>query len=217
MADRSQEGQSSRALPFAHIGQDSCMWVYTGRGEAIPTRELQRYPLPLGHDSSMWFGEDLVSQEDTRSMGEPDLSERTGRIAITKKMKSSKKASAAAGWHPGGATPFGYRRRFDPIDGRAVLVKDKREASIVVKIFRAYIKTASLEKVRRQLDAAGITNTNGKGWSRSSLAFLLSNRTYTGQVKYCGEGHVGRHEAIVTEELFEAAKQIRMKKCKRRR
>jgi ABC-type transport system substrate-binding protein len=165
----------------------------------------------------MWLDERHVTPEEVRKAQEIPVSGTIDRTTIAKNIRIGKKTSAQAGWHQGGATPFGYRRRFDPVEGRAVLVKDSKEASIVAEIFRAYVKTASLEKARILLHDAGLRNSDGKGWSRSSLAFLLSNETYTGIVKYGGEGHVGRHEAIVSGELFEAAKQIRTKKYKRRR
>ncbi|MDQ7780657.1 MAG: recombinase family protein, partial [Planctomycetota bacterium] len=166
----------------------------------------------VGRDSCMWVDE-AIQHERPQSRTYPMAS--SARDPKTTKIYFGKKTSAEAGWHQGGVTPFGYRRRFDPHEGHTVLVREEQEAATVRWIFEEYVSSGSIDKVRNRLEAEGKRNADGRSWSRSSIAFMLSNETYTGVVKFAGEGHAGKHEPIVPQALFEAARNRRIEGRKR--
>ena len=85
---------------------------------------------------------------------------------------------------------------------------------MVRTIFPKYLELGSMGALLAELDRQGIkTKINGRRDGRKSggirfgvgsLAHLLKNRFYIGEVTYRGEVHRGEHEPILTRDLFEA-------------
>jgi site-specific DNA recombinase len=85
---------------------------------------------------------------------------------------------------------------------------------VVRTIFARYLELGSMGALLTELDRQGIrTKVNGRrdGCSSGgirfgvgSLAHLLKNRFYIGEITYRGEVHHGEHEPILTRDLFEA-------------
>src|SRR5207244_4109823 len=108
----------------------------------------------------------------------------------------------------GGPVPLGYRC----IDKKLVVVPEEAEA--VRTIFTRYLALGSLAILIEDLDRRGIrTKANGRTDGRQrggirfgvgTLAYLLKNRFYIGEVVYRGEVHRGEHEPILDRDLFEA-------------
>jgi len=104
--------------------------------------------------------------------------------------------------------PLGYRC----VDRKLVVVTS--EAETVRTIFTRYLELGSLSALVTELDRRGIrTKVNSRRDSRvrggirfgvGSLAHLLKNRFYIGEVVYRGEVYRGEHEAILERTLFEA-------------
>jgi hypothetical protein len=121
--------------------------------------------------------------------------------------------------------PLGYRC----VDKKLVVVP--READTVRTIFTRYLELGSVGALVAELDRRGIrTKVNGRIDGRvrggirfgvGSLAHLLKNRFYIGEVVYRGEVHCGEHAPILDRDLFEAvqaklaanavARQVRLK------
>jgi site-specific DNA recombinase len=97
--------------------------------------------------------------------------------------------------------PLGYRC----IDKKLVVVPEEAEA--VRTIFARYLELGSMGALLTELDRQGIrTKVNGRrdgcrsGGIRfgvGSLAHLLKNRFYLGEVTYRGEVHRGEHAPIL--------------------
>ena len=88
------------------------------------------------------------------------------------------------------------------------------EAEVVRTIFTRYLELGSMGALIAELDRQGIrTKVNGRRDGRrsggirfgvGSLAHLLKNRFYIGEVTYRGEVHRGEHEPILGRDVFEA-------------
>ena len=88
------------------------------------------------------------------------------------------------------------------------------EAETVRTIFARYLELGSMGALLAELDRQGIrTKLNGRRDGRrsggirfgvGSLAHLLKNRFYLGEVTYRGEVHRGEHEPILCRDVFEA-------------
>jgi len=77
------------------------------------------------------------------------------------------------------------------------------EAETVQRIFRDYLKRGgSIYVVEKALAAEGLTTRSGKRWSRTSLAWLLKNRTYAGYVSFGEICALGRHAPLVAAIAF---------------
>jgi len=117
-------------------------------------------------------------------------------------------ASKRKGIWAGGPVPLGYR-----CTGKKPVIVPE-EAETVRLIFTRYRELGSLGALIAELDRRGIRTKGScladgrvRGHIRfgaGSLAYLLKNRFYIGEVVYRGEVHRGEHEPIVGRTLFEA-------------
>jgi len=130
------------------------------------------------------------------------------REVIGERVRDKIAASKRRGIWVGGPVPLGYR----VIDKKLVVVPEEAEA--VRTIFTRYLELGSMRPLIEDLDrrgirtkANGLTNGSVRGGIRfgvGSLAHLLKNRFYIGEVVYRGAIHHGEHEPILERELFEA-------------
>ena len=96
-------------------------------------------------------------------------------------------------WMGGKRIPFGYD--YDPIQG--ILVPNK-DADTVRKIYDLYIQGYSAQKIA---DIVGL--------KYEKLAVqILTRKTNYGIIEYNGEEYQGRHEGIISKEIYDKAMQI---------
>ena len=136
------------------------------------------------------------------------------REVIGERVRDKIAASKRKGLWVGGPVPLGYRC----IDKKLEVVPEEAEA--VRTIFTRYLELGSIGALLAELDRRGIrTKVNGRrdggrsGGIRfgvGSLAHLLKNRFYIGEIIYRGEVHHGEHEPILTRDLFEAVQAKRV-------
>jgi site-specific DNA recombinase len=130
------------------------------------------------------------------------------REVIGERVRDKIAAFKRKGLWVGGPVPLGYRCR----DKKLAIVPAEAEA--VRTIFTLYLELGSIGGLLAELDRRGIrTKVNGRRDGRlsggirfgvGSLAHLLKNRFYIGEVIYRGEVHRGEHEPILNRDLFEA-------------
>lgn len=116
-------------------------------------------------------------------------------------------ARAKAGlYHGGGKIPIGYNY----VDGR--LVVNPYEAEQVQKIYDWYLGGASLKTISDRLHEAGYTNKYSSYNSWTCVRNILENETYLGRLHFGDVLVENAHEAIITQEQFDTAQVIRMKR-----
>ena len=116
------------------------------------------------------------------------------------------------------------------LNGQLTINSD--EAAVVLWIFERYLHGDSLGKIASALEAKSILSPTGKTkWNREALNKLLSNEKYTGRVllqKTVSTGttqirndglmdrylYTGSHEAIISDEMFQAAQQKKLSRAK---
>lgn len=116
-------------------------------------------------------------------------------------------ASKKKGMWMGGMVPLGYDCR----DRR--LVVNSSEAETVRNMFRQYLRLGSVTKLKAYLDEKMICSKirtrssgpsyGGAAYSRGALHQILNNHIYLGKIVHRGEFHVGQHEAIIPQKLWE--------------
>ena len=131
------------------------------------------------------------------------------REVIGERVRDKIAASKRKGIWAGGPVPLGYYRC---INKKPII--DPEEAETVRLIFTRYLGLGSLRALMEELDGRGIRTkasclADGRlrgqiRFGAGSLAYLLKNRFYIGEIVYRGEVHPGEHEPIVGRDLFEA-------------
>ncbi|MCD8378386.1 MAG: recombinase family protein [Candidatus Gastranaerophilales bacterium] len=100
-----------------------------------------------------------------------------------------------------GQVPYGYKK----LDKNTTVI-DEEKAPFVRRAFELYASGMSLEKVRWQLKNEGfIYQPSNKVISHGQLGKLLKNISYIGELNFRGVIYKGKHEPIISDELFEQA------------
>lgn len=126
-------------------------------------------------------------------------------VNLSENTKRGKYENALKKKSNGGVTPIGYKR----IDGSLVI--DEEKAPIIRFIFQNYIDGISYANIiKKARERYGIK------LSMSGLKLILQNEVYTGKYiynTYDGETFIyeDNHEAIVSRETYEKAKEKRLK------
>ena len=112
------------------------------------------------------------------------------------------------------------------------LAMNPEEAQVVCWIFEQYLAGNSLGKIAAGLEGQGIPSSTGRPrWNREAIDKLHSNEKYTGRVllqKTVSTGAVqiendglmerylytDAHEAIISDEIFMAVRQEKLKRAK---
>lgn len=166
---------------------------------------------------------------------ERELKRGNDYLEYTKKILSrGRLLSVSQGNYIGSVPPYGYDKAFI-LDGKRkcpTLVENPEQADVVRMIFELYVnKDMRRASICNYLDDMGIKPPKGIHWSPAALKDMLENVHYIGKVKWnwrktvtvvedseiiktrpkarMGEFLIyeGRHKAIISEELFEAAQE----------
>jgi DNA invertase Pin-like site-specific DNA recombinase len=119
-------------------------------------------------------------------------------------------ASKAKGMWMGGMPPLGY----DAVDRKLVI--NPAEAESVRLIFSLYLDLGSARLVADELEARGVRSKSwttrkgravgGVALSRGAVFHILQSEVYRGKIAHKGQTHDGQHEAIISQDIFDAAK-----------
>ncbi len=114
-----------------------------------------------------------------------------------------------------GRARIGYLNKRDTSEGRniGIVVFDEERAPFVKLAFELYATGAwSLESLQDELTHRGLQTRGGRHpggpISTSKLAKLLRDPYYIGYVTYKGEVFVGRHEPLISLELFDRVQTV---------
>lgn len=134
------------------------------------------------------------------------------RENIGERVRLGKERKAKEGYTTaGGVVSYGYQRK----KGEKVQTINPKEAEIVRRIFDMYVRdNMSLTSIATTLNKENITKNHGKMWNTGTIITLLKNCNYMGYVRYCKDSPEryfeaqGRHEAIISEELYRQAQML---------
>ena len=136
------------------------------------------------------------------------------REIISERTRDKIAATRRKGQWTGGVPLLGYDR-----DPRAAKLKvNPKEAARVRAIFELYLQRRSLEttarelarrrwRSKRRLNPQG-NRCGGRPFSRGSLQRLLTNVTYTGQVRYQNHLYPGEQPAIVAPDIWQRVQEL---------
>jgi DNA invertase Pin-like site-specific DNA recombinase len=134
------------------------------------------------------------------------------REVVSERTRDKKGAARRKGKWMGGTPPLGY-----DVDGQKRLQVNEAEAAQVREIFALFVSTGSLEETREEIARRGWrrkrwrtrqgTEKGGRAFDRGSLAGLLRNVAYRGQVQHKGKVYGGEQAAIVEAEMWKQAQE----------
>ena len=114
-----------------------------------------------------------------------------------------------------GRAPLGYQNVRELFEGREVrtVALDPERAPFVRQAFELYATgDYTIERLTETLADRGLRSRPGKHpaglVARSKINAVLQNRYYLGFVTYKGEEFPGRHEPLVTQELFDRVQKV---------
>lgn len=159
---------------------------------------------------------DFVSMQESFDTSSPFGKAMIGLLAVFAQLEREqikertwmgRVARAKTGLHHGGGhIPIGY----DYSGGK--LIVNPYEAEQVRKIYEWYLAGASLKAITDRLQDEGYTNKYSSYNSWTSVRNILENETYIGRLHFGDVIVDAAHEAIITEEQFNAAQILRGKR-----
>lgn len=180
---------------------------------------------------------DLANESDEQFTDMKFMFSRYELKTITKRLQAGRFASIKEGKYVGGIRPYGYEKtKLKGVKG-FTLTPVPDEAKIVQMIFNIYLNgSLGFRGIANYLNELGVPAKDPtKEWTHSGIASIIQNPVYAGQVrrhqtkivKTIEDGKVvkkqvwtpdqsevfdGLHEPIVSEEIWNTAQNIRIKK-----
>lgn len=186
-----------------------------------------------------------LRDEDSREKFERELKKGNEYLEYYKKIQAAGTLlSVSKGNYVGNVPPYGYKK-ISVMDGKRkcpTLAIKEDEAEVVRMMFDMYVnQNMGCTNICSKFDDMGIKPPRGKYWSTATMTRMLENIHYIGKVKWnhrktitiVEDGEIkktrpvskvgeyliyeGKHDAIIDEELFNAAqakkgKNVRVKK-----
>ncbi|MBT8224108.1 MAG: recombinase family protein [Dactylosporangium sp.] len=127
------------------------------------------------------------------------------RETIIDRVINGMRAKAAKGKWPGGTRPYGYHVDRDTHR----LIPHPDEAPVLREIFTLYTHhRLGTRALADELNQRGLRNRSGKPFSGYTVARILDNPAYTGDIVY-GDVHVeAAHEPLIDQATFAEARAI---------
>jgi site-specific DNA recombinase len=129
--------------------------------------------------------------------------------------RKSKRQRARDGYYNASVPPYGYRHVGDSKTPPEIVPE---QAEVVRLIFEKYVTGQfSYQDLADFLNARDYKTLNGRRFAKDTIADMIRNRFYAGQIVYkqgehgqeAGEIFEGRHEPIISQDLWEACRKVR--------
>ncbi|MCL1859879.1 MAG: recombinase family protein [Oscillospiraceae bacterium] len=151
---------------------------------------------------------------------------------IKRRLRAGIKKTISDGGYIANA-PFGYNKI--TINNRPSLKPDPEESKIVKMIFDMYTAGKGSNQISDYINALGVKPRRGNKFSRNTVRYILKNPVYAGKIVWDRKTHIrkneentknkiiynpenkwnitnGLHEPIISEEIFNKAREIRLNK-----
>ena len=121
------------------------------------------------------------------------------REQIKERMLMGREARSKSGlYHGGGKDPIGYEYK----NGELSVIDF--EAMQVRELFEMYVTGWSMGEIQREFIKRGYSHRHGI-WTIDSIRRTIQSPLYIGKIRFDGKFYDGKHEAIIDEDVYEAA------------
>lgn len=152
----------------------------------------------------------LILHKDSRSQEKLNLDMRVVFAKnytdnLSEEVKKGQKEKLAQGWYPQKAK-LGYKSV--DTNGHKIHIPDDAKAPFMKKAFQLYdTGNYSIARLADYLHELGLRTHEGNKLVTSRLHSLLSDPFYMGIISWNGNEYQGKHEPIISKELFERVQQ----------
>jgi len=126
------------------------------------------------------------------------------RELISERIRDKIFERAKKGMWSSGKAPFGYKKE----DKKLAI--EPREAEIVKLAFESFVSYPSISALYHKLKEANMLNRSGLPLSKTTLGSMLESIVYTGVIKHKGAFYPGIHTPIISKELFDEVRDLRI-------
>lgn len=188
--------------------------AFRNRHDAITSKTaLKKLGIRLQSVTESWFG---GSEPDDNLL--EGFMECIDEWKLEELSRETKKGIRSAANHHGrqqGPPPFGYAWA-DLETPRSGWIVSDQYAVWVRRAFERILSGASLADVTREFNALRVPSPRAvlgrrraaQGWSIPAVRYLITNRTYTGIVRYHDETFAGSHPAIIGADVFDQVQRV---------
>lgn len=173
---------------------------------------------------------DLSNEYDEQSVEMQSFIARQELKSIKRRLRKGVEKSCEYGYHVA-EPPYGYRRTY--VDSHPTLEICEDEANVIRMVYDMYVNQhMGSQVIADKLNAMGYSPRKNDHFSRTTIQFYLQNPTYWGKIVWNKRKHIkkklptdkhrsvindenkwivadGIHQAIITQELFDSAQEIR--------
>lgn len=126
------------------------------------------------------------------------------RSVLIDRIKAGNAAKASRSEWVGGAAPYGYRTA----DGKTLEIVES-EAAVVRQVYEMCLKeNLGGMAIAQRLNNAGHRTRQGAHWAGAKVIDMLRRPTYAGWMVHHDQAFKGQHEAIISQEDFDAVQVI---------
>jgi len=130
---------------------------------------------------------------------------------LSEEVKKGQMEKIAQGWLPS-KPPLGYQTIGEK--GHKIHVIDEKVAPLIRKMFELYATgNYSLKKLVKIMYKEGLRTRKGNKLVKSRMAALLSNPFYYGAIRWNGKIYQGKHQLLISKELFDKVQTILRQKA----
>jgi len=127
---------------------------------------------------------------------------------LSEEVRKGNEEKAKQGWLPRKAK-FGYRT--DGESGHKIHVPNEETAPLVQRMFQLYATGLySIELLTQKMFEDGLRSVSGKKIPKSNIARYLSDPFYYGEFEWDGKIYKGKHETLITKNLFDEVQKIKL-------
>jgi site-specific DNA recombinase len=121
------------------------------------------------------------------------------KAMITLRMKSGRIKKAKEGGYAGGTPCLGYKPVKDSNKSSSYLKILPEESRIITIIYELRERGKTLQEIADYLNSGNFKTKRHRSWHKSTIKYILDNKTYYGQLQYSAIELDGTHEPIVDE------------------
>lgn len=137
------------------------------------------------------------------------------RKITAERLKHSRREKTERGLFTGGNIPFGYEGKTEVVLSRGIerkkiteIIPHKEESETVKWMYQEYLESGSFGMIKTSLNNKGIKTKTGNKWTTSSIARILENPVYIGEIKVKDKFLKAAFPAIIDKGLFQKVQKL---------